>query len=123
MKNTFHGNTLTCIFFDTNESIMGAASFNISNNFSIYQDLLALRDIDRPKFFTSFLSKDRTKVLIGFTNMNNATLGGLIYDINSNQFSNFTYYFHGYEVNYYNIKMSYISQTEEIIFSCNNRAN
>ena len=122
MKNNFHGNILTCIFFDTNESKMGAASFNISNNFSVYQDLLALKDIDRPKFFTSLLSKDRTKVLIGFTNMNNATIGGLIYDINSNQFSNFTYYFHGCEVNYYNTKISYISQTEEFIFSCNNRA-
>ena len=122
MKNNFHGNILTCIFYDTNESIMGAASFNISNNFSIYQDLLALKDIDRPKFFTSLLSKDRTKVLIGFTNMNNGTIGGLIYDINSNQFSNFKYYFHGCEINYYNIKMLYISETEEFIFACNNRA-
>ena len=122
MKNNFHGNILTCIFFDTNESKMGAASFNISNNFSICQDLLALKDIDRPKFFTSLLSKDQTKVLIGFTNMKNTTIGGIIYDINSNQFSNFIYYFHGCEVNFYNNKMLYISQTEEFIFSCTNRA-
>ena len=122
MKNNFHGNVLTCIFYDTNESKMGAASFNISNNFSIYQDLLALQDIDRPKFFTSLLSKDQTKVMIGFTNMYNSTIGGLIYDINSNKFSNVLYYFHGCDVNFYNTRITYISQTEEFIFSCSNRA-
>ena len=122
MKSNFHGNVLTCIFFDTNESKMGAASFNISNNFSLYQDLFALQSIDRPKFFTSLLSKDQTKVMIGFTNMNNSTFGGLTYNINTNKFSNFIYYFNGCDVNFYNIKIIYISQAEEFIFSCSNRA-
>jgi len=122
MKNNAHGNVLTCIYYDTNESKMGAASFNISNNFSIYQDLLALQDIDRPKSFLSLLSKDQTKVVIGFTNMNNATVGSLIYDINSNSFSNFIYHFHGCDVNFYNTKIEYISQTEEFIFSCTKQA-
>lgn len=122
MKTNIHGNVLTCIFFDTNESKMGAASFNISNNFSIYQDLLALKDIDRPKLFISLLSKDQTRVMIGFTNMNNLTMGGLIYDVNSNQFSNFIYYFHECGVNFYNTKITYITQTEEFIFSCSNLA-
>ena len=122
MKNNIHGNVLTCIFFDTNESKMGAASFNISNNFSIHQDLYTLQSIDRPKLFISLLSKDQARVIIGFINMKNLTVGGLTYDVNSNQFSKFTYYFSGCGVNFYNTKIAYIRQTEEFIFSCNNQA-
>ena len=122
MKNNFYGYVLTCIFFDTNESKMGTVSFNMSNNFSIYQDLFVHQDIDRPSLFISLLSKDQTKVIIGFINMNNSTVGSLIYDINSNHFSNFVYYFHGCGVNFYNAKISYISNTEEFIFSCSNQA-
>ena len=122
MKNILYGNILTCIFYDTNESKMGAASFNISNNFSIYQDLYTLQKIDRPKLFISLLSKDQTKVMIGFVNMKNSTIGGLTYDINSNQFSNIIYYLNGCGVNFYNPRIAYIRQTEEFIFSCSNQA-
>ena len=120
MHSSNEGNVLACFYYDKVIKGICSISFDISNNFSIYEKLRKCEtNIENNEilFIQLEVNKEKYYSLIGLSNLNNNAYY-INFNINSVSFSNYTQCFYHCETNpeYFNLK--YISQTKEYILSC-----
>jgi len=123
MHSSNEGNVLACFYYDKTIKGICSISFDISNNFSIYDNLRKCEtNIENNEILYIQLEVNEEKYysLIGLSNLNN-NVYYIYFDINSVSFSNYTFSFYHCETNpnkpeYFNLK--YISQNKEYLLSC-----
>ena len=118
MNSNLYGDVLTCFYFYKNIKGICTTSFNIENNFSIYSDLNLCSINNTAINMQVEIYKIKSKSIICFLESIQANGHCMIFDINSISFSNSALCFYLCKKEPEKIKLKYIKQTQEYIFSC-----
>ena len=120
MHSLNKGNVLSCFYYDKAIKGICSISFDISNNFSIYEDLRKCEtNIDDIEilYIQLELNEEKYYSLIGLAGYNK-NVYYINFNINSVSFSNYSLCFYNCGTNPEHLNLKYISQTKEYIFSC-----
>jgi len=120
MHSSNEGNVLTCFYYDKTIKGICSISFDISNDFSIYENLRKCEtNIENNEilYIQLELNEEKYYSLIGLTGLNNNQYY-INFNINSVSFSNYNIGFYNCGENPEYFSLKYISQTKEYILSC-----
>ena len=123
MNSNSFGDIITCFHFDLYPGEIGTFSLYLNSSLGMIDDLTKFIKFDmKPKFLKTVTSPDRTKALIGFSDMDGKGYY-LKYDINNAEFtSEVTQYMNNFGGDYPScVQIQYFKQTHEYIFSFSNK--
>ena len=122
MNSNSFGDIITCFHFNISPGKIGTFSLYLNSSLGMIDDLTKLLEVDMsPKFLKTVPSPDRTKVLIGFSDLSGNGYYSK-YDINNAEFTEVTKYMNNFGGDFpSSVQIQYFKQTHEYIFSFSNK--